>query len=306
MKTPSMSLSKSSGSIFLNRYSTGLRRRELFAGLAFAAIPLIGFAAFYFIPFGITITRTFTAGLGSNAFVGFHNYESVMYSEAFRLAAFNTFRFIGIGVPLLMALALVIALMLNARLKGKDVFRAAYVVPLIIPTASVILVFQIFFETGGVVNYFRDLLGLGTINFLQSGNIFWILILLYLWKNIGFAIIITLTGLTQIPVDYYDAARVDGAGGFAVLWKITLPLMAPTFFFLMVISIVGSFKSFREAFVLGGNYPHESIYLLQHFMNNNFARINYTRLSVAAVLTFLVIFAFVLFMYLRRGRESVL
>jgi len=273
------------------------------AGLLFATIPLAGFLTFYIIPFGITVQRTFTGGMGAY-FVGINNYISVLNSEAFRLAAFNTIRFIGIGVPVLMAFSLGIALLLNTRLKGADGFRAAYVLPLILPTASVILVFQILFETGGAFNYILDLTGAGTVNFLRSGNVFWILTLLYLWKNIGFCIILTLAGLNQISSDFYDAARVDGAGWFVRLRKITIPLMGPTFFFVMVISIVGAFKSFREAFVLAGNYPHDSMYMLQHFMNNNFARLNYTRLSVAAVLTFIMIFSFVLVMFLRRGKEG--
>ena len=277
-----------------------LRWREALTGLAYAALPLAGFAVFYIIPFGITIARTLSAGAAY--------YISVLGSEAFQVAAGNTLRFIGAGVPLLMALSLGVALLLNTRfkgnrrLKGADAFRAAYVLPLVLPTASVILVFQILFDSGGFVNYILDKLGLGTVNFLRSGNVFWILLLLYLWKNIGYGVILMLGGLLQIPRDYYEAAKVDGADSFTRLRKITMPLMGPTFFFVMIISIVGAFKSFREAFALGGDYPHESIYMLQHFMNNNFARLNYSRLSVAAVLTFLVIFAFVLVMFLRREK----
>jgi len=281
--------------------SLTLRRREALTGLAYAALPLAGFMVFYIIPFGVAIERTFTGGMGSH-FVGLSNFISVLNSEAFRLAAGNTIKYIGIGVPLLMALSLAVSLLLNTRPRGADGFRAAYVLPLVLPAASVILVFQILFETGGVINYALDSLGMDTVNFLRSGNAFWVLLLLYIWKNIGYCIILTLAGLVQIPQEYYDAARVDGAGWLMILRKITLPLMGPTFFFVMVISIVGVFKSFREAFVLAGNYPHESIYMLQHFMNNNFARLNYARLSVAAVLTFLMIFTFVLVMFLRRGK----
>jgi len=281
-----------------------LRRREALAGLAFAALPLAGFTAFYIIPFGITVRKTFSGGIAGFNFVGWNNYISVLNSEAFRLAVRNTFKFIGIGVPLLMALSLAAALLLNTRIRGADGFRAAYSLPLVLPTASVILVFRILFDNGGIINYTLDKLGLDTVKFLGSGNVFWVFVLLYIWKNIGYCVILTLAGLTQISKDYYEAARADGAGWFVQLRRITLPLMGPSFFFVLVISIVGAFKSFREAFALAGNYPHESIYMLQHFMNNNFARLNYARLSVAAVLTFIVIFCFVLVMFLRRGKES--
>lgn len=284
-----------------------LRRRETLAGLMFATLPLAGFAVFYIIPFGITITKTVTGGV-ANTFVGLTNYISVLTSEAFRLAVWNTFKFIGVGVPLLMALSLCVALLLNTRfkggkrLRGADAFRTAYAVPLVLPTASVILVFLIVFANGGIINYVLDKLGTDAVDFLNSGNVFWILLLLYIWKNLGYAIILMLSGLLQIPKDCYEAARVDGAGGFTQLTRITLPLIKPTFFFVMIVGIVGAFKSFREAFALAGAYPHESIYMLQHFMNNNFARLNYPRLSVAAVLTFLVVFVLVLVLW--RGRNE--
>jgi len=280
-----------------------LRRKEASAGLLFAALPISGFAVFYVIPFGITVLRTFYS-IDGTRFIGFGHYLSVLYSDAFRLAAGNTLRFIGVGVPLLMALSLAIALILNTRIKGADGFRAAYILPMVLPAASVILVFQIMFDTGGAVNYALSALGLKTVDFLRSGSAFWVLILLYLWKNAGYTIILTIAGLVRIPGELYENAGIDGAGWFRRLWSITLPLMAPTFFFVMIVSIIGAFKSFREAFTLAGAYPHESIYMLQHFMNNNFARLNYPRLSVAAVLTFLVIFTFVFAMFVWSGKRA--
>ena len=282
-----------------------LSRREALSGYAYAALPLLGFAVFYVAPFGITVMRTFSGGTSGFIFVGLDNYVSVLSSEAFRLAAGNTFKFIGAGVPLLLALSLAAALMLSSGLRGAGWFRAAYVLPLVLPTASVIMVFQIVFAPGGIVNYMLDKLGLGTARFLASPAVFWVLLLLYIWKNIGYGIILMLAGLTQIPVECVDAARVDGAGWGTRLRRVVLPLMAPTLMFSTVIGIVGAFKSFREAFALAGSYPHESIYMLQHFMNNNFERLNYARLSVGAVLTFLVIFAFVLALFVRRGRGGV-
>ncbi|MCL2539231.1 MAG: sugar ABC transporter permease [Oscillospiraceae bacterium] len=290
----------------IHRNKLTLRRCESLTGYAFAALPVLGFAVFYIVPFGVTIAKTLSGGAVGFSYVGLSNYVSVLNSEAFRLAAGNTFKFIGVGVPLLLISSLFAALLLNTGIRGVDGFRAAYVLPLVLPAASVIMVFQILFETGGVFNYTLVKLGFDPINFLHSGNAFWVLLLLYIWKNIGYGIILMLGGLTQIPKEYYEAARADGANGYTCLVRITLPLMAPTFIFVTVISIVGAFKSFREAFALAGAYPDKSIYMLQHFMNNNFARLNYPRLSVAAVLTFLVIFAFVLVLFMRRDKGGVL
>ncbi len=280
-----------------------LRRREALTGLGFAALPLLGFGVFYVVPFGITIWRT-VSDYGGTHFVGLNNYINVFGSSAFQLAVFNTFKFISLGVLCLLVLSLAIALMLNQNPKGRDGFRAAYVLPIVLPTASVIMVFRFLFDSGGIINYLLNGLGLHTINFLYSGNAFWVLLLLYLWKNIGYGIILMVSGLTQIPRDYYEAAKVDGAGAFCRLRKITLPLLSPTLMFVTLFAIMFAFKAFREAYALSGDYPDNSIYMLQHFMSNNFARLNYTRLSVGAVMTFLVIVAIVWVLFWRKFREG--
>jgi multiple sugar transport system permease protein len=279
-----------------------LRRQEALTGLAIAALPLMGFAVFYFIPFGITIRNTLTSGGGS--FVGFRNYVDVFGSAAFRLAAVNTLKFIGVGVPCLLALSLCAALLLNRSLKGSGGFRTALVLPIVLPTASVIMAFRILFDDGGAINFALHRLGLPSISFLHSDKMFWVLLTLFLWKNMGYAVIIMASGLTQIPREYYDAAKADGADWFYVLRKITLPLMSPTIMFATVFGIMFAFKAFREAYALAGDYPDTSIYMLQHFMKNNFANLNYARLSVAAVMTFLVIFALVWLLFWRRFKEG--
>ena len=113
-----------------------------------------------------------------------------------------------------------------------------------------------------------------------------------------------LAGLSAIPREYREAAASDGASYWQTLRYITLPLMTPTFFFILIVSIINSFKSFREAYLLGGATPHESIYMLQHFMNNNFQNLSYQRLSVAALLVFLVIFALVLVLFRLKARQE--
>ena len=271
-----------------------LKSKEALTGLAFVALPLLGFAIFYVIPFGIMLGRTFQRG---GQWVGLAHYTSVLSSEAFRLAAWNTFRFIGLGVPLLMGLALGAALVLSLGLRGKDGFRAALVLPLVLPAAGVIMLWRVLFDRGGWVNHVLDFFGQNTVDFFNSAAMFWIVLGIFVWKHVGFTVILMLGGLMQIPRDYYEAARVDGATAFMRLRKITLPLMAPTFIFVGVLSVVMAFRSFREAFALGGSHPHHSAYMVQHFMQNNFDRLNFPRLSVAAVLTFIVIFACVLVMF---------
>ena len=149
----------------------------------------------------------------------------------------------------------------------------------------------------GIVNGWLEGLGVPLTDWMNSPRAFWVLIGLYVWKNCGYNVILMLAGLNMIPTEYYQAADIEGASGRQKFTRITLPLIWPSLFFVFVMSVVNSFKSYREAFLLGGKHPHDSIYLLQHFLNNNFENLNYQRLSVAAVMLFMVIFALVAVLY---------
>ena len=280
-----------------------LARREARNGWLYAALPLFGFAAFFLIPFLISVVRSFQRGL-TQEFVGLENYVSILSSNAFRTAAGNTLRFIVFAVPLNMLIGLTIALALHKLASRASFFRTAFLIPYVIPVSASVMFFQILFERSGVVNTVLTLMGMEPVNFLGSDNAFYVLLLLYLWKNFGYNMVLFLSGLARIPRDYSEAAHIDGAGPFKTFWHITMPLLAPTFFFVFIISIMNSFKVFREAYALGGEYPHDSIYMLQHFMNNNLQNLNYQRVSVASLYVFLVILLLVLLLYLQRRRKG--
>ena len=281
-----------------------LKTRNALSGYLLALPFLIGFAGFYLIPFLWSIRFTFTSGSGGTAFVGLRNYMDIFGSAAFQLAAWNTFRFILIGVPLLMLVSLVLALLLFDKFRGASFFRSLFMYPLVLPAASVVIVVQAFFSNDGLVNQFLSWLGLPIEDWVQSEYAFPLLIALYIWKNCGYDLVLFLAGLSAIPREYREAAASEGASYWQTLRYITLPLMTPTFFFILIVSIITSFKSFREAYLLGGATPHESIYMLQHFMNNNFQNLSYQRLSVAALLVFLVIFALVLVLFRLKARQE--
>jgi len=118
------------------------------------------------------------------------------------------------------------------------------------------------------------------------------MILIFLWKNCGYNMILFLAGLSNIPKDYYEAAWMDNAPAFRILTHITIPCLLPTTIVALIMSIINSFKIFREIYLITGNYPHESLYTLQHFMNNMFMSLNYPRLTSA---TALLVFVMVLF-----------
>lgn len=274
-----------------------LKKRDSLTGVGFTLPFLGGFGLLYLIPFAWSVQKTFTAGAGGARFVGLQNYGDLFRSAAFRLAAGNTLRFIGVGVPLLMALSFLMALALYRKFRGASFFRSAFLLPMVLPVAAVVTVVQAFFGDGGLLVRLLDSLDLPLGSWMDSELAFPLLVGLYIWKNCGYNMILFLAGLSAIPKDYAAAAACEGASESYILRHITLPLMIPNFFFVFVISVIGVFKSFREAYLLGGSMPHESIYMLQHFMNNNFQNLNYPRLCTAALLIFSVIFLLVLMLF---------
>lgn len=281
-----------------------IKRKEMFTGIVFASPFLIGFIMFFLAPFFVSVFYTFTFGTGGVQFVGIKNYIDVINSSAFKLASYNTFRFMGIGVPLIMILSMIISLLLQKKFEGASFFRSIFLYPMVVPVASTVMVFQVFFADTGIINTICEMLNFPVESWINSDRAFGVLIFLYIWKNCGYNIILLLAGLNGIPKDFYEAASIEGAGRWYSFKRITIPILSPTFFFVFVMSIINSFKSFREAFLLSGTMPHKSIYMLQHFMNNNFSNLNYQRLSVAALLIFAVIFALIFVLFALRKKAG--
>lgn len=276
---------------------TKLSRRESLTGFLFCLPSMIGMLVFFAVPFFICIYTSFTENMGNFQFVGLKNYIEVLESSAFQLAAVNTLKFILVAVPAILFVSLFIALLLFRKLKGYHFFRTVFVFPLVLPTASVVLFFQILFAESGLLNHILEIFGISSVKWIDSPNAFLVLVLLYIWKNSGYNIVLFLSALNAIPKSYYEASEIDGANKLVQFFRITLPLILPHIFLNIVISIINSFKSFREAFLLFGAHPDQGIYMLQHFMNNNFQNLNYIRLSVGAILIFLVIFLLVFMMF---------
>lgn len=274
-----------------------LRMKEALAGYMFALPSLAGFAVFMAVPFLISLYYCFTEGVGAVRFVGFTNFNDLLHSKSFLLASKNTLIFNSVSVPLIMLISLLFAMLLNGSFKGQSSFRTFFIIPMVIPIASVILVWQILFNGHGVLNHLLSGIGAAPVDWLRSRWSVGVLIMTYIWKNCGYNVILFMAGLNSIPSEYYEAAYMDGAGSFACFRKITLPFLVPTGFFVFIISIINSFKVFREAYLLAGSYPDLHIYMLQHFMNNNFYNLSYQRLSTAAFLMAILIFALVFIMF---------
>ena len=130
------------------------------------------------------------------------------------------------------------------------------------------------------------------------------IVLIFIWKNVGFNIILFQTGLDLIPKDYYEYAAIEGAGRVRQFFMVTLVYLQPTFLLVFILSIVNSFKIFREIYLLTGTHPSLNIYLMQHFLNNQFANLNYQRMASASFFTFIFIFLLVAVLYRLQQRQT--
>ncbi len=272
--------------------STRRNRQNALAGRLFILPSLAGCALFILIPFVDVIRRSFTLGF-TGEFVWFDNYVELFKNSAFKLATTNTLRFVGICVPLLLLISLMLALALNQKVMGREYLRASFLIPLAIPVASVALLWQILFHKNGMLGNFMVLIGQERIDWMRTDWALMCLIISYLWKNIGYNIVLFLAGLSNISVAQYDAARIDGASSLQIFRKITLPGLMPTFFTVTVLSLLNSFKVFREAYLVAGDYPTQNIYLLQHTLNNWFTQLQIEKLCAAATVIAIVIIALV-------------
>lgn len=258
--------------------------------MLFLAPSLLGLAIFVLIPFVDTLRRSFSNALG-NRWVGLENYRQVVENSAFQLAAGNTARFLATCLPLLLGLSLALALMVRACRGKGGLFQTTFLLPMAVPVSAIVLLWKVLFSDGGLINGLLVSLGREPVSFLTTDAAFWVLVATYLWKNAGYDMILWLAGLDNISKDLYEAAAADGAGPLQQFRYITLPGLAPMAGVVGLLSLINTFKVFREAYLVAGNYPHESIYLLQHLFNNWFLNLDMGRITAAAVLMVLVLLA---------------
>ncbi len=286
-----------------------LQGAERRAAALLLAPSLTGTTLFLLLPFAETVRRSLFDGRGIR-FVGLTNYRAVVENTAFRMAVANTARFIAVCLPLLLGISLLLALGIRAlrtphREGGGRVFKTTFLLPMGIPVASIVLLWQVLFAKAGIFNTFLVSLGKNPVDFMGTGAAFWVLIATYLWKNTGYDMILWLAGRDAIPQDLYEAAAVDGANGWQAFRWITVPNLMPTFVLVTILSLLNCFKAFREAYLVAGAYPHQSIYQLQHLFNNWFLQLDLARLSAAAVMVAGALLVLILLVQkIRTGEET--
>lgn len=278
------------------------RTRESVLGAVWLAPSVIGVAGFYIIPFLIVVYYSVINSPIQADFVFLDNFISLLGNTSFRTAAYNTARFSVVAVPLAVILSLGIALMLEVRMPMRSQFRTFFLSPLMVPVASVVLIWQVLFHPNGAVNDFVALFGVEGIDWMRSGLNQIVVVLLFLWKNLGFNMILFMAALCNIPRDVLETADVEGAGPIRKLFSIKMRYLSPTLLFVTIFSLINSFKVFREIYLLTGSYPYEGVYMLQHFMNNMFVSLNYQRLAAAAVIMTIVLVIIILTLFIAEDK----
>ena len=267
---------------------------------------LFGVIIFVCVPFLDVIRRSFLTAV-TQEWTGLHNYQVIFQNQAFQLAVKNTLRFTSVCLPLLLGLGLFLAVQLS-RLRKMQLIKSLFLFPMAMPAATVVLVWKMVFARQGFLNLFLNNLHLATqenaIDYMNTGAAFWVLVFSYVWKNLGYTIVLWLAGIFSIPTDILDAAKVDGANERQCFWRVVFPNLKGTLYTITVLSFLNSFKVFREAYLVAGSYPHESMYLLQHLFNNWFVNLELDKMAAAAVCVGTVLFLAILLLQRAWDRDG--
>lgn len=284
----------------MKKHKLNLKERtiDLLKSLCFLSPSLLGVGVFFIVPFGVVVYYSLIDGVGSKNFVFLENFIKLFDNSAFLMAAKNTLSFSVVAVPLAVILAIVLALMLECRIPLKSQFRTFFLSPMMVPVASVVLIWQVLFNYNGTVNEFLMIFGADKIDWLQSDYCQIVVIILFLWKNLGYNMILFMAGLANIPKELLEVADVEGASETYKFFNIKLRYLSPTVLFVTILSLINSFKVFREVYLLTGDYPYEKLYMLQHFMNNTFRSLDYQKLSAAAVVMAIVMVVLIALLFI--------
>ena len=280
-----------------------LHGRETLVAWLLLSPALAGFLIFYLIPFGESVWCSLISDMFRKQFVGLDNYARLLGNPTFLQGMGNTLLFNLMGVPLSTGGGLALALAFRHVTRGAAFWKTALLAALVLPAASVAGMWNALFTQRGILNGWIVSLSGEPVGFLTTDMARIVILLLYLWRNLGYHMVIFSAGLAAIPREYEEIARTEGADAWQRFWYVTLPCLKGSVFFVVLLSLMGGFKVFREVYAIAGAYPQESIYLLQSFLNNLFTRLDYQSLCAAAVATVFVTLAPVT-LYLRSLKED--
>jgi multiple sugar transport system permease protein len=280
--------------------TTRTKRSGLLPGLLFLSPTLIVFSVFVLFPvfFSFFLSfHTWNMFGATHAFVGLDNYGRVLSNPEFWSVLSNTAVYTLGTIPLNMTLALFVAALLNRQIRGKRWLRTAFFAPVVMSSVAAAVIWRWVYEPNfGLLNWFLGLFGVPTINWLNDpAAAMFALIVMGVWKTFGVNMVLFSAGLQGIPDHYYEAAAIDGAGPWHKFWHITLPLLSPTTFFILVMSVIGSFQVFDTVYVLTSGGPLGSTKVLVFYLYEQafkFFEMGYA--SAVAYLLFAIIFGLTL------------
>ena len=276
-------------------------------GYFFIAPWVIAFLAFDLIPTlsGFYLSLTKYSIVGSPKWVGLANYSKMFFKDhLYWKSLYNTAYYSFLSVPLGVVSGFTLALLLNHPIRGTTLYRSVYYLPTVVPSVASAIVWLWIFDTReGILNFFISFLGVGPIRWLTSPT--WskpALIIMSLW-GLGGSMVIYLAGLQGIPEELYDAAEIDGAGAIGRLIYVTIPLMTPIIFFNLVMSIIGSFQVFNNAFIMTEGGPlNSTLFYVLHLFTNAFTFLKMGYAAAMAVVLFIIVLIVTLVVQRSSGR----
>ncbi len=274
--------------------------------LPFLLPGLIGILLFYVVPFFWGTWYSVTDGSYKNSFVGLQNYMNVWNNQMFQLGLKNTMELSFICAPLLWVLSFILSVLLNRIKPAGAFFRSSVLLPYLMPSSAVLIIWLLWFDFGGPVNRLLTVLGFSRNMWLEGSLLRWPIVLMFLWKNLGFCVVIFVAALQSIPDALYEYASLEGAGFWRQAFQVTLPLIVPSAFLVFILAWINAFKIFKEVYFIGGAYPDEAVYTLQNYMNNMYSKLNYQNVTTAAYSFAVIVFALfgILFILQRRAQRG--
>ena len=212
----------------------------------FLAPSFLGVMAFFILPFIVVIVYSLVDNPINMEFNGLDNFIRVMNNGAFKKAVANTLKFSVIAVPLAVVLSLMLAVVLEWKIPFRSQFRTFFLSPMMVPVASIVLIWQVLFHYNGAVNEWLSAFGIEKIDWLKSNKAYIVVVVLFLWKNLGYNMILFMAALSNIPEDLIEVARLENANKWQIFYHIKLRFMSSTILFVTIMSLINSFKVFRE------------------------------------------------------------
>jgi len=275
-------------------------KREGLSAILFLSPTLLVFMVFVLFPvvFSFYLSfHTWNMFSSQRSFVGLENYERILRTPEFWDVLRNTVIYTLGTIPLNMIVALVLAYLLNKKIVGKKILRTAFFAPVIMSSVAAAVIWRWVYEPNfGLLNYCLSWFGVPAVNWLNDPTAaMFALIMMGVWKTFGVNMVLFSAGLQGIPEHYYEAAEIDGAGRWRKFWHITLPLLSPTTFFILVMSVIGSFQVFDTVYVLTSGGPLGRTKVLVFYLYENafkFFEMGYA--SAVAYVLFAIIFGLTL------------